>query len=356
MRKPRSVHVGNMSEAAMSYLRPVGTPAQPEASDPLAPDRVPPFEPRHLAALVAVAKAGSFRLAGQRLGYVQSAVSRQIATLEEVAGTRLVERARGANEVRLTQAGTVLLGHAEVMLARQSAARADLTRLATGEVGAVRIGVPQGVGTRLLRTALWAHRRQRPGARVEASEFSSDTPLFELVEQGELDLGLAVLPLAPGPFEHRNLLRVRWLVAVPQRWRLPRVAGALPLAELAGRPLVERHDERLAPSLARHLREGGHVADVVFRTDVDETVRGLVAAGAGAALMPAFSTAGSDPAIEVARLEDHAPTQVISLFWHRARLLSPAAESLRAIVCEICGRLDRPAAAVSAPVRSSAQP
>lgn len=298
-----------------------------------------PFEPRHLAALVAVAKTGSFRVAGERLGYVQSAVSRQIATLEEVAGMRLVERARGANDVRLTQAGEVLMTHAEALLARQAAARADLVQLAQGERGAVRVGVLQGVGHRVLRSALTGYRRRRPGARVEASEFASDASLFALVEQGELDLGLAALPLVDGPFDRRNLARVKWVLATPASWRLPRHDGAVRLADLAGRPLIGRHEERSGPSLETCLRNAGAVANVVFRTDIDETMRGLVASGVGAALLPSF-VADDDGAIAVAPLDDVALTQVLAIFWHSERMLSTAATEFRSIVCEVCGRIE----------------
>jgi len=300
----------------------------------------PPFEPRHLAALVAVARTGSFRVAGERLGYVQSAVSRQIATLEETAGTRLVERARGANDVRLTHAGEVLMGHAEALLARQAAARADLSQLAQGERGAVRVGVLQGVGHRVLRTALAAYRRRRPEARVEASEFPTDAPLFELVEQGELDLALAALPLADGPFERCSLVRVRWVLALPASWRLRREDGSVRLADLAGRPLIGRHEERSGPSLETYVEAIGLPADVVFRTDIDETMRGLVAGGVGAALLPSFSVPDDDEAIVVAPLDDVTLTQGVGIFWHRERTLSAAATELRAITCEVCGRVE----------------
>lgn len=312
-----------------------------QSDDGLGRERLTPFDPRHLAALVEVARTGSFRVAGERLGYVQSAVSRQIATLEEVAGMRLVERARGANsEVRLTHAGEVLFSHAEALLTRQVAARADLAQLAEGTSGAVRVGLLQGVGHRLLRPAVAAYRRRRPGARVQASEFPSDVPLFELVEQGQLDLGLASMPPPPGPFEWRELLRVRWVLAMPAGWRVPRHEHDVRLADLAGRPLIGRHDERAGPSLETHVEHAGAEANVVFRTDIDETTRGLVAAGVGAALLPSFAVADDDPAIAVASLEDVEPAQVVGLFWHEERLLSPAAIELRAMTIEVCGRLE----------------
>jgi len=324
-----------MTSGAIKERRPETDAAQETG------DRTLSFEPRHLAALVAVARTGSFRLAGERLGYVQSAVSRQIATLEHVAGTRLVDRARGTNEVHLTQAGELLLEHAEALLARLAAAREDLARLAAGEIGAVRVGVPQGIGQRLLRTALTTFRRRSPGARVVASEFPTDASLFELVENGVLDMGIAGLPLEPGPFSSHSLLRVRWALAVPSGWALARANREVQLADLAGTPLVGRHGERSGPALEPHLRAAGYEPNVVFRTDIDATVRSLVAAGVGAALLPAFSVSDQDPDITVLPLEGVRLTQVIGLFWHRERQLAAAAEQFRDTTVEVCGRLDR---------------
>ncbi|HKG38497.1 MAG TPA: LysR family transcriptional regulator [Conexibacter sp.] len=308
-----------------------------ETHTPPAPDqeRLSTFEARHLAALVAVAQTRSFRLAGERLGYVQSAVSRQIATLEEVAGTRLVERAPGANEIALTQAGELLVRHAEALLARQAAARADLDRLAAGETGAVRIGVPQGIGPRVLRRVLATCRRRRLQTRVLASEFPTDAPLFELVEQGSLDLALASLPLAPGPFEHRPLLRIRWVLATPAHWSLAPGGETLRLADLAGRPLVGRHSERALPPLEAHLAAAGHAPNVVFRTDLDDTVRTLVGAGVGAGLLPTYGVDSQDDGIATHVLDDFPLVQSLAIVWHRERLLSPAAEGLRDVTCEV---------------------
>jgi molybdate transport repressor ModE-like protein len=332
-RKLAGTQAGNGAMTASAYGRGV--------SDTIldAGERLAPLDPRQLAALVAIAQTGSFRLAGIRLGYVQSAVSRQIAALEESAGMRLVERERGGGEVRLTHAGEVLCGHAEALLTQQAHARAALGQLARGETGAVRVGVSQGAGHRLLRTAVSAYTRRRPEARVEASEFPSDAPLFDLVERGRIDLGLASLPLEAGPFEQRTLLRVRWVLALPAAWRIPLNDGAARLADLAGRPLIDRHDERAGPSLERELTAAGHAADVVFRTDIDETARELVASGVGAALLPSFRL-GGDRAITVALLEEVDLARVLVLVWRRERTLPPAAAEFRDVMSELWGRLE----------------
>src|SRR3954467_965538 len=95
-------------------------------------DRWLGVELRHLAALQAVAEEGSFGRAATRLGYTQSAVSQQIATLERLVGERLVERPGGPRPVSLTEAGTVLLRHADGIVARAPGAEAGLPSLRRG--------------------------------------------------------------------------------------------------------------------------------------------------------------------------------------------------------------------------------
>src|SRR3989442_15164043 len=97
-------------------------------------------ELRHFLALEAVAREGSFGKAATALGYTQSAVSQQIATLERLVGQKLLERPGGPRPVSLTEAGRLLLTHAESIAARVAAAQADLTALADGEAGDLRVG------------------------------------------------------------------------------------------------------------------------------------------------------------------------------------------------------------------------
>src|ERR687884_1256275 len=112
------------------------------------PDRWLGIELRHFLALEAVARTGSFGKAARALGYTQSAVSQQIATLERLVGERLVERPGGPRPVSLTEAGTVLLRHAEGIVARLRAAQADMQALQDGTAGSLRVGTYQSVGAR----------------------------------------------------------------------------------------------------------------------------------------------------------------------------------------------------------------
>src|ERR671927_1522767 len=122
-------------------------------------------ELRHFAALQAVATTGSFGRAAQRLGYTQSAVSQQIATLERIVGERLLDRPGGPRPVSLTEAGQLLLRHAEAIVARLAAAQADLAALADGEGDVLRVGIYQSVGQRILPELLRRYAAAWP--RVE---------------------------------------------------------------------------------------------------------------------------------------------------------------------------------------------
>src|SRR5881392_1638575 len=114
------------------------------------PDRWLGVELRHFAALQALADEGSFGRAAGKLGYTQSAISQQIAMLERIVGERLVERPGGPRPVTMTEAGRLLLRHAESIIARLQAAQADLAALSAGEAGSLRVGTFQSVGAKVL--------------------------------------------------------------------------------------------------------------------------------------------------------------------------------------------------------------
>src|SRR4051812_49851919 len=105
---------------------------------------------RHRAARKAVAREGSLGGAAVALGYSQSAVSQQIAALERIVGERLVERPGGPRPVSLTDAGELLLGHAEGIVARLEAAQADLAAYSEGSAGTPQGGTAPKVGARRL--------------------------------------------------------------------------------------------------------------------------------------------------------------------------------------------------------------
>ena len=133
------------------------------------PDSWLGVELRHLAALEAVAREGTFGRAAAKLGYTQSAVSQQIASLERSVGERLLERPGGPRAVSLTEAGELLLRHAEAIVARLDAARADMASLRAGETGTLRVGTYQSVGARVLPAVMRRFTERSSGHHPRAA-------------------------------------------------------------------------------------------------------------------------------------------------------------------------------------------
>src|SRR5213594_3450644 len=145
-------------------------------------------ELRHFLALEAVAREGSFGKAAAALGYTQSAVSQQIAALERIVGARLVDRPGGPKPVSLTEAGELLLRHAQAIVARLAAAQADLSALSDGAAGVLRVGIYQSIGARVLPELMRRFAASWPLVEIRLTESANDAELLELVERGELDL------------------------------------------------------------------------------------------------------------------------------------------------------------------------
>jgi DNA-binding transcriptional LysR family regulator len=289
-------------------------------------DRWLGVELRHFAALEAVAQERSFRRAADHLGYVQSAVSHQIASLEQLVGERLVERARGHAPVLLTPAGELLLKHANGILAQMRAARADLGLLADGQDGVVRVGVLHGAGARVLPRILQAFSEHAPNVRVIPFECPTDRAVFGLVNDGAVDLGIAYLPLEAGPFAGCPLFRSAIALLVAAGSPLARSRRAPTLDEVARLPLIAAQSCRLLARLEDQLRQARGSLDVVYRSDLSQTTQGLVGAGVGVALMPAFAVDPTDERTATIGVEGASPASV-GMVWHRERLLAPAAEA-----------------------------
>jgi len=129
---------------------------------------------------------GTVHAAARALGYTPSALSQQLAVLEREAGTAVLERT-GRN-VRLTDAGQVLVQHATALLAGVEAAEADLASFAAGRAaGTVRVAAFQSAFLRIVAPALRALASSHPDIRVEATEAEVEQAL-PAVRLQQLDL------------------------------------------------------------------------------------------------------------------------------------------------------------------------
>jgi DNA-binding transcriptional LysR family regulator len=307
-------------------------------------------ELRYLTALEAVGRTRSFGAAARELGYTQSAISQQIARLEHAVGQRLVDRPGGPRRIDLTVAGQLLLRHADAIVAQLEAAQADMAALAEGAAGPLRVGIYQSVGARILPGLLRRFRREWPRVEVQVQEETDAAELLRGVERGGLDLTFAELPLPAGPFESLEVLQDPYVLLVSSKSELAAREAAPRLRDLPGLPLI---GWRTSGELDRFLT--GHVPglDVVFRTDDNGTLVGLVAEDLGAAVVPRLVVNPRNPAVVALPFGSRIPPRVLVIVWHRDRYRSAASQAFAELARELgAAYVERQEAAASA--RSSA--
>lgn len=234
------------------------------------------------------AHLGSFTAAGDRLGFTQSAVSRQISTLEAELGVPLFDRlARG---VRLTEHGRALLPHAEALLERLDTTRRDLAALTDLGAGRLRVGAFDSANAALVPGALAAFRAAHPDVALTLTEGLS-AHLLTLLAEAAIDLAVVAAypehPYDTEQFDIRPLTEDPVLVALPRRHRLAR-RRRVRLAELADEPWIAVSRRTETTLLAACVRSG-------FQPRIEYEVAGwtaklgLVAAGLGVTLIPALA-------------------------------------------------------------------
>lgn len=278
---------------------------------------------RHLGAVAAVAREGSFRGAAESLGYAKSSISGQVAHVERAVGIQLVERSNGSGVTTLTRAGRVLLGHVEEILARFEAARADLQALAQGTDSSVRIGVLEGIGERRLPRILQAFAARFPESDVVIDESCADEQNFERLATGEIDVMITELPLPPGPFDHTVLERDEYVLLVAADSPLAGQSDALSAEQLSRLPLILPAPVRRHDRLAMCLHE--NVVDELRPRSV-ATVQALVGAGLGAAIVPRLAVVPDDLSTVSVELESMLPPRLIALVKHREREYSASVQ------------------------------
>lgn len=289
------------------------------------------LELRYLAALQAIEATGSFGAAADELGYTQSAISHQIATLERLVGQPLIDRPGGRRPVGLTSAGSLLLGHAEPVLARMRIAHTQLEGLAEDGARTLRVGTFQSVGVRILPGAAGRLAESHPELHLEIHERPDVTSLVDLVRRGSVDITFCGLPVPDGPFATEELLDDHYLLLVPAD--SPLRGSTVPLEALGQLPLVGCGRCVAEERVESYLRGLGIDLNHVVQAGDNAIIQALVADGR-AALMTELSIDRDDPRTAAVPLRDWVPPRRVGLAWHREQGLPPA---LQAFVSAVRG-------------------
>ncbi|MER5631629.1 LysR family transcriptional regulator [Streptomyces nitrosporeus] len=231
----------------------------------------------------AVARHEHVTRAAHELGVPQSTLSRAMVRLEQDLGVALF--ARRGRTVQLTPAGRTFLGSAERALAEVEKAADAVRADADAATGKVAFGFLHTMGSETVPALIRAFRADHPRVRFQLVQNYGEA-MLERLRAGGLDLCLtSPVPDAPG-LVARRLDEQRLRLVVPEDHRLAR-RRRVRLAEAADETFVTLEPgyglRRITDDLCA---EAGFAPRVAFEGEEAETLRGLVAAGLGVALLP----------------------------------------------------------------------
>ncbi len=287
-----------------------------------------PIDPRTLRALVTVAETGSFRAAARSLGYTQSAVSHQIASIERRLGVTAFVRPGGRGKVALTPHGELVFQHAQRVLAANQALDADIRAALADERGTLRIGLSQST-CGMLAEPLAYLRRTNPGIDVSLINAVTAEALVQQLHHGQVDLGLYLNVEPDERVVTTPLFEDAWVV-VAHRDNPIAASSSITLDALDGADMIAWHQRwRAQASLERLWRQRGVRPRIVYRTDDSSIIQVLVAHGLGCACLGALSASALiDPRLRRLALRDEVPPRTLSICWARDREPPPAAVAL----------------------------
>ncbi|AQU82622.1 MAG: LysR family transcriptional regulator [Halomonas sp.] len=247
------------------------------------------MDTQSLQAFLAVAETQSFSRAAEQLYLTQPAVSKRIATLEGLLGTRLFDRI--GRRIALTEAGNVLLPKAKRILFAVEDSRRALANLSGQVGGKLTLATSHHIGLHRLPPLLKQYTQRHPEVTLDLHFLDS-----ELAYQGVVDgtLEIAIVTLAPHPHEQLQVVelwrdRLCFACATdhPLANRAMAANSMLSLADLCEYNCVMPGAKTFTGSLiAQRFSEAGLQLPVSMATNYLETLKMMCSVGLGWSLLP----------------------------------------------------------------------
>ncbi len=288
-----------------------------------------------LRLFLVVLEEGSLRRAADRLRISQSAITRQMQSLELDLGGRVLERTSAG--VRPTNGGHALAERAKTLLSDYDSTMAEVRRLVRGESERLRIGYIASAVQEYLGPALAVLRRAYPRLKVKMLDQTPGEMIIAL-RQGKIDLALTLhgIDLLSRDFYARKLATVRSLVALPVSHRFA-TERQVSLSQLKGETFVRGSDDAVpgyAQRIVQFCRKYGGFRPRL--TTIDQA-NGLVESLALAAneeaisIQPAFISHLKVPNVVMVPIADAGAAWDLFIVWQRGKIASP----LRALLSEL---------------------
>jgi len=250
-----------------------------------------PVAIRHLRYFLAVAEAGSFSRAADRLGISQPSVSQQMRDLEAALRVALFQR-RG-KRILVTPAGLIFQEHARAILRQLENFLQELTSEPRQARGALHVGVVPILNVPLMPHLLGLFAAKHPGISLTVEEISS-TEIETALEEGRMDVGLGFLTRHSPNLRYERLCTDDFALIVSQKhpWRKRRV---IQFSELHQQRLLQLSDTFVMRRMTDQICLNHQVRPrTVAELNAIETLLRSLAPLKAAALMPKITLRGRE--------------------------------------------------------------
>lgn len=293
------------------------------------------MEVRDLRYFVAVAEEGNFTRAAERLFVAQPAVSHRILEIERQLGRRLFDRT--SRRVELTTAGRHLLAIARPLVEQFDELSDEIANAAEDVTEDLTVATLKALPGVQLPSLIHSFRRGHPTVRFVVRELTT-TAMLDQLTAGTIDLAIAQAPgRARDGLVYEELARDDFVLIVPLRHRLATHTTVV-MSELMSEDFITLDPgSGVQRTLRAAARRAGYTPRVIIEVLQLDTVRELVAAGLGVALIPRSTAEARGPAVEVLAVGPPKLVRPIVIVTPESRI-TPGAQAFRDIVVEAFAR------------------
>lgn len=289
---------------------------------------------RSLRYFVETARLSSFTQAAELLHVTQSTISKMVHQLEQELGTPLF--VRDGRRLGLTDTGRVVYARGQEMLATMRTLAAEVRDVQAVRRGTLTVGIPPMINL-LFTPVLKAFRERHPEIALVLRE-ETGQEVERLVASGELEIGMTVLPVAPGltvatlPVASYPI----WALAAADTFQRQR--RTLKLAALKDLPLVLLTDDfALTRALRRAFAQAGFEPVVAAQSGQWDWLVEMASAGIGVALVPEpFIDRLPDETLQAVRIVEPGLPWEVAHVWN-GRYQSHAARAWLDVCAEVLG-------------------
>lgn len=298
------------------------------------------LELRQIIYFIEVAKREHVTKAAEILHVAQSAISRQISLLEAELGTPLFVR-EGRN-VKLTNMGKVFLEHAERVIIELEKAKEKVEEFLNPDTGIIHLGFSSGLSVSTFSMMFSQFRESHPNLHFHFHQGTSSY-LVKQIERGDIDIAFIAPVLSDHPIVKGDIFFTeKMLVLLPENHNLSK-EPILRFSQLQEERFVTfRKGSFIREMIEKACHQSGFEPIIAFEGEDVDTIKGLVSAGVGIAILPELAFSYNIPKdVRTVEMDDPKFIRSVGVITPKKRELAPSEKLLYQFLKSFYDRLYR---------------